>query len=163
MSFIRQINECETKIKDNIEDKLSFIRCVTWTYNWTKCPSYLSSQIIATLANFFSKHPIINNLSMSKEIVLIGICNIALNIDNMSMLRAEFTINPSIIDTHMDKVSMMKIYTWTYSGTKCPSSFAKYSHDLGATWTSTWTKCPSSFAKYNMQVEQLVIANHKVL
>jgi hypothetical protein len=84
--------------------------------------------------------------------------NIDNYIDKMSMMRAEFTINPSIIDTHMDKVSMMKMYTWTNSGTKSPS-LLKYSHDLGATWTSTWTKYPSYFAKWN-HTQNSIIDTH---
>lgn len=138
--------ECPT-----ILEFLFFFRC-TWTSTWTKCPSSLSSQIYVNLERCLRHYNKKKILPMLRVFILIKIQNIDIYIDKMSMMRAEFTINPSIIDTHMDKVSKMKMNTWTYSGTKCPS-LLKYSHNLGATWTSTWTKCPSSFAKYNMQVD----------
>lgn len=132
--------ECPT-----ILEFLFFFRC-TWTSTWTKCPSSLSNQIYVNLERYLRHYNKKKILPMLSVFILIKIQNIDIYIDKMSMMRAEFTINPSIIDTHKDKVSMMKMNTWTYSGIKCPS-LLKYSHDLGATWISTRTLCPSSFAK----------------
>lgn len=50
--------------------------------------------------------------------------NIAIHIDIMSMLKGYLKAKSSIMDTHMDKVSMMKMNTWTFTRTKCPSSLS---------------------------------------
>lgn len=56
--------------------------------------------------------------------------NIDIHIDIVSMLKGYLKANSSIMDTHMDKVSMMKMDSWTLTWTECPSlksrqSFAK--------------------------------------
>jgi len=47
--------------------------------------------------------------------------NIDTYIDILSMLKGYFKAKSPIIDIHMDKVSMMKMCTWTSTMTKRPS------------------------------------------
>jgi len=97
MSFIEQLNDHRTTIKDTIEDKLSFIEGATWTLTWRKCPNSPSCLYFANLAKYAYSY-------------------IHANLDIVHRYNSPRTFLRTLCP------SEMKPNTWTNAWTKCPCS-----------------------------------------